>query len=215
MGFIVLFPSSQKDNNCWDVATTATLTHNGGGDSNDLARMVNWAKGAYNANPSKVFVTGTSSGCMMSNVMSATYPDLFEAMSCYSGAAAGCLAGSPGSSPSTADPTCAMGDNIKTPAEWAAVAKAMYPGYTGKYPRIMTIHGDQDFFVHIKNFDEQLKQWSALHGVTLSQTKVNTPYDGWTYYKYGNGKQVVGYKVAGVGHFVLTEPQLDLSWFGL
>ena len=215
MGFVVLFPSSQKDNNCWDVATPATLTHNGGGDSHDLSRIVAWAKGAYNANPSKVFVTGTSSGCMMSNVMSATYPDLFEAMSCYSGASAGCLAGSPGSSPTTADPTCAMGNNIKTPAQWKAVAQAMYPGYTGKYPRIMTVHGDQDFFVHINNFEEQLKQWSAIHGVSLTQTKVNTPFAGWTKYKYGNGNKLVGYKVAGVGHFVLAEEQLDLSWFGL
>ncbi|KAK4455329.1 Feruloyl esterase B [Podospora aff. communis PSN243] len=214
-GFIVLFPSSQKDNNCWDVATTATLTRNGGGDSHDLSRIIAWAKTTYNANPSKIFVTGTSSGCMMSNVMSATYPDLFNAMSCYSGVAAGCLAGSPGSSPWTADPTCANGLIVKTPAQWKAVAQAMYPGYTGSYPRVMTFHGALDDLVFPQNFQEQLKQWSAIHGVTLSQTKQDTPFAGYTYYKYGNGKNVVGYEVANVGHFVLAEEEMDLSWFGL
>lgn len=214
-GFIVLFPSSQKDNKCWDVATPASLTRNRGGDTHDLSRIVAWAKTKYNANPSKVFVTGTSSGCMMSNVMSATYPDLFSAMSCYSGVAAGCLAGSPGSSPTTADLTCVNGQIIKTPAQWKAVAQAMYSGYNGPYPRIQTFHGEVDDLVFPANLGEQLKQWSAIHSVSLSQTKLNTPYPGWTYLKYGNGKQLVRYSVANVGHFVIAEEEMDLSWFGL
>jgi len=140
---------------------------------------------------------------------------LFNAMSCYSGVAAGCLAGSPGSSPTTADPTCVNGQIIKTPAQWKAVAQAMYPGYNGPYPRIQTFHGEVDDLVFPTNLGEQLKQWSAIHSVSLSQTKLNTPYPGWTYLKYGNGKQLVRYSVANVGHFVIAEEEMDLSWFGL
>src|SRR4051794_26764819 len=32
-GFIVIYPSSPSSGGCWDVASTASLTHNGGGDS--------------------------------------------------------------------------------------------------------------------------------------------------------------------------------------
>jgi acetylxylan esterase len=59
----------RTDNNCWDVATTKTLTHEGGGDSTGLANMVKWAIAKYKADPAKVFITGSSSGCMMTNVM--------------------------------------------------------------------------------------------------------------------------------------------------
>jgi acetylxylan esterase len=41
------------------------LKHNGGGDSNAIANMVSYALKKYNADPKKVFVTGSSSGAMM------------------------------------------------------------------------------------------------------------------------------------------------------
>jgi acetylxylan esterase len=64
-GFIVIYPESPYSGKCWDVSSKATLTHNGGGNSNSIANMVTWTTSKYNANPNKVFVTGTSSGAMM------------------------------------------------------------------------------------------------------------------------------------------------------
>jgi acetylxylan esterase len=64
-GFIVIYPSSPHSGTCWDVSSKATLTHNGGGDSNTIANMVKWTISQYKANASKVFVTGSSSGAMM------------------------------------------------------------------------------------------------------------------------------------------------------
>lgn len=177
--------------------------------------MIRWATKTYKADPKKVFVTGSSSGCMMSNVMAATYPDLFQAVSCYSGVAAGCLAGSPGASPTTADPTCANGFIRKTGEEWAAQAKAMRPGYCGPYPRFMTWHGEQDFFVHYDNMAEQLKQWSAILKVDWKKNVTDTPLPGYTQMIYGNGKKLVGYSAKGVGHTVPVREVDDLAWFGL
>ncbi|KAK1755549.1 Alpha/Beta hydrolase protein [Echria macrotheca] len=214
-GFVVLFPSSPKDNNCWDVATTQSLTHNGGGDSTGLSNMVNWAIGTYGIDASRVYVVGTSSGCMMTNVMCATYPELFEAASCYSGVPAGCLAGSPGSSPTTADPFCASGANIKTGAQWAQIVHNMYPGYTGSYPRFQTFHGEADTFVNYPNFGEQLKQWSTVLGVEWKRNKTDTPETGYTEMIYGNGKELVGYSARGVGHFVPNHEDVDMKWFGI
>lgn len=211
-----MYPSSLKDNNCWDVATTKSLTHNGDGDTTGLANMVQWALTKYNADPAKVFVTGSSSGCMMTNVLCATYPELFAAASCYSGVPAGCLAGSPGSSPTTADQRCAQGKITKTGAQWAAQVKAMYPGYNGTYPRFMTMHGTADNFVnYYPNFAEQLKEWSSILGVSFTKNITKTPQAGYTEEVYGDGTKLVGYSAAGVGHYVQPHEDVDLKWFGI
>ncbi|RYP93595.1 hypothetical protein DL770_000337 [Monosporascus sp. CRB-9-2] len=189
-GFIPIYPSTSNDSNCWDVVSRASLMYDGGGDSASLVRMVRYVIDEYNGDPTKVYVTGASSGCMMTNVLMAAYPDV-------------------------ADPTCANGQNIKSGEEWAAVAKAMYPGYSGKYPRMQTIHGTADYFVHYKNFGEQLKLWSTLLDVEFTQNVTDTPQRGYTKMLYGDGTQMVGISAAGVGHIVPPIPALDMAWFGL
>lgn len=64
-GFIVIYPSSPHSGTCWDVSSKQTLTHDGKGDSNTIANMVKWTITQYKADASKVFVTGSSSGAMM------------------------------------------------------------------------------------------------------------------------------------------------------
>jgi acetylxylan esterase len=64
-GFIVIYPSSPHSGTCWDVSSKATLKHEGGGDSNTIANMVKWTISQYKADTTKVFVTGSSSGAMM------------------------------------------------------------------------------------------------------------------------------------------------------
>ncbi|KAF1833077.1 PHB depolymerase family esterase [Decorospora gaudefroyi] len=214
-GFITIFPSTKNDNNCWEVNTAKGLSREAGGDNQGLANMIKYTLRTYNADASKVFVTGTSSGCMMTNVLMATYPDLIAAASCYSGVPASCLAGSPGASPSTADPRCANGQIIKTQQQWVAQAKAMYPGYSGAYPRMMTWHGTADRFVNYPNLGEQLKLWSGLHDVAFTRNVSDTPQRGYTQMVYGSGSKVVGFSAQGVGHTVPVHEVEDLKWFGL
>ncbi|KAI5863666.1 carbohydrate esterase family 1 protein [Durotheca rogersii] len=214
-GFIVVYPTTNKDSNCWDVASKASLTNNGGGDSTGLVNMVKYLTEKYNADPAQIYATGASSGCMMTNVLLAAYPDVFAAGSCYSGVAAGCLAGSPGSSPQSADPKCASGQVVKTGAQWAEQVRAMHPSFNGSYPRMQTFHGEADNFVDYKNLAEQLKEWSALLGVEFARNQTNTPLSGYTKIVYGDGTKLVGYSARGVGHIVPPRPQLDLEWFGL
>tara|TARA_R110002003_G_scaffold191_1_gene14741 strand:- start:4099 stop:4626 length:528 start_codon:yes stop_codon:yes gene_type:complete len=64
-GFVVIYPSSPHSGTCWDVSSKQTLSHEGGGDSNTIANMVKWTLTEYKADTSKVFVTGSSSGAMM------------------------------------------------------------------------------------------------------------------------------------------------------
>lgn len=64
-GFVVIYPESPYSGTCWDVSSTEALTHNGGADSNSIVNMVSYTLDKYNGDKSRVFVTGTSSGAMM------------------------------------------------------------------------------------------------------------------------------------------------------
>lgn len=60
-GFIVIYPSSPHNGTCWDVSSKATLTHNGGGDSNAIANAAKFAVANWGVVPNKVFVTSRAS----------------------------------------------------------------------------------------------------------------------------------------------------------
>lgn len=179
--------------------------------------MVNWALTNFNGNKDKVFVMGASSGAMMTNVMVGSYPDVFDAGAAYSGAAFACFAGS--NSPPTpmgSNQTCAQGLQ-HTPQEWAAYVRNAYPGYAGKRPRMQVIHGNADTLVRPQCAYEQLKQWSAVLG--LSNTNNVTGGGGmgsqYTQINYGDGSQLVGYFGQGVGHYAPPNAQVMLKFFGL
>lgn len=65
-GFVVIYPQTPYTrDNCWDVASKMTLTHGGGGASNSIVNMVDFVAKQYAADRGRVYVTGVSSGAMM------------------------------------------------------------------------------------------------------------------------------------------------------
>ena len=82
-GYIVIYPNTSSTDGCWDVHTNETLTHDAGGDSLAIAEMVRYAIAHYDVDASRVYVTGVSSGAMMTNVLIGAYPDLFKAATAY------------------------------------------------------------------------------------------------------------------------------------
>ncbi|KAH8678318.1 Alpha/Beta hydrolase protein [Xylariales sp. PMI_506] len=210
-GFIVIYPQSPYSGTCWDVSSQAALTHNGGADSNSIANMVTYTLQQYNGDPSRVYVTGSSSGAMMTNVMAATYPEMFAAATVYSGVPAGCFY------TGTVDgwnSTCAEGDVIATQAYWAATAEAMYPGYTGSRPKMQIYHGSVDTILYPENFNETIKQWTGVFGYSLTpqQTLSGNPSSAYTKYIYGDNLQ--GIYGTGIGHTVPVMGDEDMKWFG-
>jgi acetylxylan esterase len=177
--------------------------------------MIRYTIATYKADPKKIYVTGTSSGAMMTNVLCATYPDIFAAGSGYSGVAAGCLAGSPGSSPQSADPTCANGKVVKSRKDWVNTVKSMYPGYNGTYPKLLVWHGTADTFVNYPNLAEEVKEWSGVFGVDWTKNVTDSPDKGYTEMVYGDGTLFKAYSAAGVGHTVPVHENVDLKWFGI
>ncbi|KAJ7074851.1 carbohydrate esterase family 1 and carbohydrate-binding module family 1 protein [Mycena belliarum] len=213
-GFIVIYPSSPISGSCWDVSSKQTLSHNGGGDSNGIASMVTYAISSYGADASRIFVTGSSSGAMMTNVMCATYPELFRAASVYSGVAAGCFVSSSGAVDAW-NSSCALGQVSESSAQWASTVRAMYPSYTGAYPPIQEYHGTADTTLYFNNLGEEIKEWAGIFGYNAAaptQVLSNTPLSGYTKSIYGPNLQgIVG---QGVGHSVPIMGDEDMKWFG-
>jgi acetylxylan esterase len=216
-GFIVIFPSvTQASDGCFDVATSATLTHNGGSDSLGIVSMVNYVEQHNNGDASRVYATGVSSGAMMTNVLLGAYPDVFKAGSAFAGVPFGCFAVNPDALRwSTA---CATGTVTHTPQEWGDLARAAYPGYSGARPRMQLWHGTADTTLNYVNFGEEIKQWTNVLGVSQTPTSTDTPQAGWTRTRYANGSGTVlveATSMQGVGHNLPVQAAAAIHFFGL
>lgn len=215
LGYVLLYPSTTKQSNCWDVHSAQSLTHGGGGDSEGLANMVAWALTKYNGDASKVFVVGASSGAMMTNVLAGTYPDVFVAGAAWSGAPDQCFAGQTSSTPSTPDQSCAQGQKRYTAQQWGDLARSSYPGYTGRRTRLILGHGTADGLTVYALLGQMLAQWSNVLEVSFTRNLTNTPASGWTETQYGDGTQLVGLSLQGGGHIPAFQDVRVLTFFGL
>lgn len=209
--YVLLYPEAINSEKCYDVRTSGTLTHDGGGDSLGIASAVRWTISNFTADKKRVFATGFSSGAMMTNVLMGAYPDLFVAGSAFAGTSFGCFAGAP----STFYPPCDQGQIQKTAQEWGNIVRAAYPGYTGPRPKMQTWHGTADTVVNVQNLKEQVKQWTNVHNVseTPSATVQNYAQSGWTRTDYG--ANVMAISAPGVGHGIPYQGAQVKAWFGL
>jgi len=209
----MIFPDSPNTaDKCWDVSSNATLTHNGGGDSLGIVSMVKWTLNKYNADPTRVFSMGTSSGAMMTNVLLGAYPDVFAAGSAWAGVAFGCFAGN-GYDVWSND--CATGKIIKTGAQWKAIVDAAYPSYTGFRPKMQVFHGTNDTTLYPQNFQEEIKEWTAVLNLPAAPVKTLTGYvsGGWITSVYGANFWATS--APGITHNIQTNETTVLEWFDL
>jgi acetylxylan esterase len=169
-GFLMIFP--QTSNNCWDVGTKPSLTHDGGGDTQAVAEMVKYEISRRGADPNRVYATGTSSGAMMTEALLAVYPDIFKAGAEFSGVPAGCW--------SVSDPNgqwsapCATGMVSNTAQQWGDMVRAMDPGYSGYRPRIQLWHGTADATINYNNQTEGIKEWTNVLGLSANPTSTDS-----------------------------------------
>lgn len=200
-GFIVIYPSATRSGQCWDVSSPQSLTRNGGSDPVGLMSMVTYVEQHNNGDPNNVYVTGASSGAMMTNVMLAEYPDVFKAGAAFMGVPYHCFATTDGSLWNSA---CANGQITMTPQQWGdLVRQDADPGYTGPRPRMQLWHGTADTTLNYANFGEEIKQWTNVLGVSQTPSFTDSPQSGWTRTRYGGtgiGAPVEGISVQGAGH---------------
>lgn len=216
-GFIVVYPSVTRSSKCFDVSSPQALKRGGGSDPVGIKSMVDWTVDAYDADTSRVFATGISSGAMMTNVLLGDYPDVFAAGAAFSGVPFGCFATTDGSEWNSA---CAQGTITHTAQEWGDIARAAYPGYTGSRPRMQLWHGTEDDVLRYPNFGEEIKQWTNVQGVSQTPAATDSPQSGWTRTRYGgtgDRAQVEAISLQGVGHnlYAWGMAARVLTFFGL
>ena len=197
-----------------DVSSTQTLTHNGGGDSLGIISMVQHTLSKYNGDPNRVFSVGVSSGAMMTNVLLGSYPDVFAAGSAWAGVAFGCFAGD-GYDVWSND--CATGQIVKIGAQWESIVLDAYPGYAGYRPKIQVYHGTEDQVLYPPNLQEEIKEWTAVLGLsdTPTQTLINYPLSNWTTYTHGTAGTFQATSAGGVTHDIQFQANDILAWFDL
>lgn len=215
--FIVIYPSATRSGQCFDVYTNEALHRNGGSDPVGIRSMVSYVQQRYNPDPNRIFVTGASSGAMMTNVLLGDYPDVFKAGAAFMGVPATCFATTP---PNTWNSQCSGGQVIKTAQQWGDAARGMDPGYTGARPRMQLWHGTADPTLQYPNFGEEIKQWTNVLGVSQTPSSTDTPQSGWTRTRYGGTgtmAPVEAISLNGVGHSLPMSGQaaMAIAFFGL
>ncbi|KAI0158587.1 acetylxylan esterase-like protein 1 precursor [Pestalotiopsis sp. NC0098] len=213
-GYITVWPSSPNSGTCWDVSSKRSLSHLGGGDSQAIANMILYALDKYQADPARVYVTGGSSGAMMSNVLAATYPELIGAVSLYSGVPAGCFVSASGGVDQWNN-SCSGGQVKDSADQWKSVVLNMYPSYDGPRPRMQFWHGSADTTLAPQNYQETLKQWTGVFGVSQTPTAERKNYPQSQYTTDDFGPNVQGIYAQSVGHSVPANLTASEEWFGL
>ncbi|WP_232839327.1 extracellular catalytic domain type 1 short-chain-length polyhydroxyalkanoate depolymerase [Streptomyces triticisoli] len=216
-GFLVVYPSVTRDGGCFDVSSPQALRRGGGSDPVGIMSMVTYAQQHYGADPARVFVTGASSGAMMTNVLLGDYPDVFKAGAAFMGVPFGCFATTDGSSWNSA---CANGTVTRTPQQWGDLVRAAHPGYSGPRPRMQLWHGTEDTILRHPNLGEEIKQWTDVLGVSQAPAFTDHPQSTWTRTRYGGtGTQapVEAVSIQGTGHTLPTAGMAAraIAFFGL
>ncbi|WP_432136238.1 MULTISPECIES: extracellular catalytic domain type 1 short-chain-length polyhydroxyalkanoate depolymerase [unclassified Streptomyces] len=216
-GYIVVYPSVTRASKCFDVASPQALRRGGGSDPVGIKSMVDWTTRTYAADTDRVYVTGISSGAMMTNVLLGDYPDVFAAGAAFAGVPFGCFATTNGSEWNSA---CSGGTVIRTAQQWGDTARAAYPGYTGPRPRMQLWHGTADDVLRYPNFGEEIKQWTNVQGLGQTPAATDAPQPGWTRTRYGSTGErapVEAISLQGVGHNVYSQGMAArvLTFFGL
>jgi poly(hydroxyalkanoate) depolymerase family esterase len=181
-GFIVIYPTATRSGSCFDVSSPQALRHDGGSDPAGIVSMVRWALQRYNGDSGRVFAAGASSGAMMTNVLLGAYPDVFAGGAAFAGVPHACFGTTDGSMWNS---QCANGQRVMTAQQWGDLVRNSFPGYTGRRPRMQIWHGTNDDTLRYPNFQEQVKQWTNVHGLSQTPTTTDSPQASWTRTRYG------------------------------
>jgi poly(hydroxyalkanoate) depolymerase family esterase len=203
LGFALVMPEQQSANNnnsCFNWFQDGDITR-GQGEAESIHQMFTHFAGGHTVDMQRVYVTGLSAGGAMTDVLLATYPDLFSAGAIFAGVAYRCAA-------SVTDAFgCMNNGKTQTAAQWGDLVRAAST-HTGPWPRVSIWHGASDHTVVPANADAEVLQWTHVNGVSsTAATTVTQGVDTWRTYVDGSGVvRVEEHRIAGMDHGTPVDP---------
>jgi poly(hydroxyalkanoate) depolymerase family esterase len=196
-GVALLFPEQRRCNNAtggfnWFKPGDSQRD---GGEPLSIRQMIGQVVKDHAVDPSRVFITGLSSGGAMTSVMLATYPEVF--------AGGAIIAGLPYRSADGLTQALFRMKGYGGPSDSrldALVREAS--DFTGRWPTISVWHGGSDQTVDSSNAQSIIRQWQRIHGVegppTREETVDGVPRRIWC---DANGRDVMEeFIIDGMGH---------------
>ena len=178
-GFALLLPEQQRSNNPNGCFNWFLPEHNrrGEGEALSIRQMIERVIIEHGIDRSRVFITGLSAGGAMTSTMLACYPEVFAAGAIIAGLPYGAATNAKQAFQSMyQSPTRAARD-------WGDLVRQASP-QKGPWPRVSVWHGSADTTVVPSNAREILKQWTDVHGLSLTQSAHETvdgyPREFWT-----------------------------------
>ena len=166
-GIALLFPGQRLTNNLigsFNWFETGD-SQRGGGEPLSIRQMIKQVVEDHAIDPSRVFITGMSSGGAMTSVMLATYPEVF--------AGGAIIAGLPYHSATNMMEAMVRMNGYGSPSDSQLDALVRDASkFTGPWPTISVWHGDSDTTVDNSNASAIVRQWQKVHKVEGPPTRV-------------------------------------------
>ncbi len=203
--FAVVFPQTSTENEpaggcfrTWEAAHQ----QRGAGEPLSVKQMIDYMHAQFSISLDEVFMTGMSSGGHLTNVMLATYPDVFKAGAPESSFPYKCAMAM------SELATCSFGGKILTAQQWGDLARSGYPGYSGPRPKVQIWHGSNDPYIYLVNQYQLVKQWTNVHGID-AYADYGTYLLGQPRYFYKTlygDTRVETVTIQGMGHAIAVDP---------
>lgn len=195
-GFIAVYPEQNSKANsmsCWNWFKPEHQQR-GQGEPSIIAGITQWVQQNYTVDAKRVYVEGFSAGAAMSNVMAATYPDVYAASGVGSG-----IEYNGG--------VAAMGGYILDAKQSGRAAYQAMGSHARVVPTVI-VHGGADKTVPVANADHLVQQWQTTNDLAddgvlngsvptaAAATKSDFGFGGQytvTSYADGHGREVLQY----------------------
>jgi len=202
--FIVFYPQQKLINNpsnCFNWFYESDINRNG--ECLSIYNMIRYALDSLKADSTKIFLYGVSAGACMSEVVSANFPWLINTAAIYAGIPYRAATGS--------GAVRLLGKTqIKDAKEWGDLVRTQTPYYKGTYPKMIVLHGTEDFVTDFGYSDEIIKQWTNVHQISDKPVVRDTAFMNnkkIQRFVYGNKSKpsLIYYKMIGLSHKIAVD----------
>jgi poly(hydroxyalkanoate) depolymerase family esterase len=166
--FLVVYPEQDilaNQSKCWNWFR-ATDQHRSHGEPSIIAGITHQIVSTYHLHARRAYVGGLSAGGAMAAIMGVTYPDLYAAIGVHSGLPYGAAHDLP-----SAFAAMRLGEMTAGQERGSRFAGT---GSCTRLVPIIVFHGDRDTTVKVRNADQVIAQWAALHADGRPETAAGT-----------------------------------------